>query len=379
MRTSNLNSVYSPILNLKLPAIGLGTSGYGGYFNEDYSIGTRKEYIDLLNLAYDNGVRVVDTAESYADGATEKIIGSLTSSIKDDLFIMSKFSPENSTSKGIINSLDGTLRRLKRDFVDVYMPHWPSLNLDSPAIIDTLMTLVDKKKIRFLGLSNFTLKKLNELNVLAKNKFMFFQAEYNPYERFIEKKLLPTIIGNNGLFIAYSPFRNGEILKPGSKYFEALKEIANNFSYSISELILLWVIRSKSVIAIPKSRSKIRLIENLKALQSESNEEALSHVSSLFELKIKMLSPELIKMEPDGDRVIYHSVSEAIINRFNLYPGPMEIAEEIKSDGGSLIRPIKVKKIFNSNNYVVCEGRLKFWAWIILYGYQRKIPCVIIN
>ena len=108
----------------KLPRIGLGTMGYGGYFEkDDLNIAN---YRTLLELAYDHGARIIDTAEVYAEGRAEEIIGSLNKSVKDQLFIMSKFSPENSEPKLIEKSIHRSLKRLNRDYVDVYQPHWPN-------------------------------------------------------------------------------------------------------------------------------------------------------------------------------------------------------------------------------------------------------------
>jgi diketogulonate reductase-like aldo/keto reductase len=373
------NFIHNSQLNLNLPSIGLGTSGYGGYFNRQSFGVSNKKYIELIELAFDLGVRVIDTAESYADGASEEIIGLLPESIKSNLFIISKFSPENSSREKIISSLDRTLQRLKRDFVDLYMPHWPSSLSTTNLLIETLLELKTQGKIKFLGLSNFTASQFTEFNFLGNNNFKFVEMEYSPCERFIEDVYLPKIIDSQGVLIAYSPFRNGEIINPNSSFYEKLTNIANIFSISIAQLILLWIIRTGSVIAIPKSSSKERLIDNLQALKIKVPEDALHMVSDLFKLDLIMLDTKFIEMEPDGDRVIYYSLNDAIKNKQRLFPGPFEIMEEIKSNGGELVKPIKVKKKLHSNKYIVCEGRLKYWAWLMLYGSSKKIPSIIIN
>ena len=138
----------------KLPRIGLGTMGYGGFFSSDNS--ENKKFLNLLSVAYELGLRVIDTAEIYGAGLAEEIIGALPTSTNEDLFIMTKFSAENSEPKKIEKALDRSLKRLKREYVDVYQPHWPSTDVDTETIAITLSKLVEKGKVKHIGLSNFS-------------------------------------------------------------------------------------------------------------------------------------------------------------------------------------------------------------------------------
>ena len=109
------------------------------------------------------------------------------------------------------------------------------------------------------------------------------------------------------------------------------------------------------------------------------SQEVIERLSKIFIKNFTLVDTSLIIMEEDGDRPVYFNLKDAIGNRFNLYPGPLEIVDEIKSNNGKLIKPIKLKKCKNTNKYIVCEGRLKYWAWIILYGNCKKIPSIIIG
>ena len=104
-----------------MPALGLGTMGFGGYFQEDTSDFSR--YVELIEAAHSLGIRVLDTAEVYGDGAAEKIIGKVAANIKNSMVIMSKFSPHRTTPSSIRSALEHTLRRIGRDYIDVYQPH----------------------------------------------------------------------------------------------------------------------------------------------------------------------------------------------------------------------------------------------------------------
>lgn len=362
--------------DLFLPAIGLGTMGYGGYFSRNAE--KNLFYTDLIHFAFDSGVRVIDTAEVYGNGLAEEIIGDLPASLKSDLFIMTKFSPENSSQDNIIKSLDQSLKRLKRDYVDVYQPHWPSVNFSTKSIIEALLELVDKEKIRHIGLSNFSYPDLIEINKLIKpKKIDFFQAEYSPLERTVENYILPEIINSKSVFVAYSPFGNGDIFKNNNVY--KLNTIANKNKCTISQLILSWVIRSGNVIAIPKATSEQRISENMGALNISLNQEDLDFISNIFSLCIEFIDTALIDVLPESGRKVYCTLDEAMRNELNLTPGPLEISEEIKKNSGNLQKPIKIKKVAGTKRFVLVEGRVKYWGWIILYGYQKPIPSIIIN
>jgi diketogulonate reductase-like aldo/keto reductase len=364
---------------MTLPPIGIGTSGYGGYFSQSSSHSELRDFIDILKLGYEYGARVVDTAESYAAGETERIIGSLPPSIKNEFFIMTKFSPENSSYKKMRDSLHNSLRRLKRDYVDVYMPHWPTFDENVSDVMSGLMQLVDEGKVRNIGVSNYTTNQYLQAYSHANQGVKFVQTEYGPFERSVEDDLLPRVISNNGFLVGYSPFRHGEVFNKTGLHYKELENIASEVKCTISQLVLLWITRSGSVIAIPRTVDKNRMKENLLALQIDIPSNVFDRLSKIFIKNYYLIDTSLIVMEKDGDRPIYYNLDDAIRNRFNLYPGPFEIADEIKSNDGKLSKPIKLKKCKKTDKYIVCEGRLKYWAWIIIYGNRKKIPSIIIG
>jgi len=367
---------------LVLPAIGIGTAGYAGNFTKFSSYkgnyDSKKSYIDLILTAHDVGAKVIDTAENYAEGASEEIIGALPESIKSDLFIMTKFSPSNTAPGEITKALNRSLKRLNRDYVDLYQPHWPSeVNLEE--MTNELLNLVHEGKIKHIGLSNFTTSTYNEINsLLPTNKIKFLQTEYGPIERSAELSYLPLFEKDGSILVSYSPLKGGAILDPKSENFNSLKNIAEDNNATIAQLILAWVIKSGSVLAIPKASTKERIIENFKTLTMDFKQESFDEVSNIFKLKVANIDVSLIDVLPDGDRPIYFTLEEAIDNKYNLVPGPVEVAKEIELAGGVLSKPIKLKKVKGSNRYQLLEGRVKLWGWRILFGEKSTIPSIII-
>ena len=82
-------------------------------------------------------------------------------------------------------------------------------------------------------------------------------------------------------------------------------------------------------------------------------------------------------MVEDGDRPIYYNLDEALENKFNLYPNVLDIAKEIENNNGKLAKPIRLIFDNKSQKYLCLDGRLKYWAWVYLYGKESKISSVI--
>lgn len=361
---------------LCLPAIGLGTMGFGGYFKRDKT--NFSQSADLIRHAYAEGIRVIDTAEGYGEGCAEEIIGSLPVHIKNDLFIMSKFSPQNSKPKDISNALEKTLKRLGRDYIDVYQPHWPSVEVSLNQTMEVMIRLKEIGKIRHIGVSNFPENLIKSQYSEVRSQIEFIQTEFNPIESSSLDKYKEILHANNGALVAYSPFREGKIFK--STNLIKLKKIAENNSCTVAQLILMWVIRSGKVLAIPKSLSLERIKENAGALKKTLNTNDFDEITKMFIPKLIDLPVEnIIQEEEVGiDRKIYFSLSEAIENRFRLYPGPNEIAAEIAENDGKLSKPIKVKPLIDGR-YALVEGRLRYWAWRILHKDAKPISSVIMD
>ena len=190
----------------KIPAIGQGT-GIGGFFAKSATYGKKHE--EAIRYGLDLGMTLIDTAEEYGQGEAEKTVGRVIQNIRGQVFIASKVSSENLKYQDVISSLEGSLKRLGTDYIDLYQIHWPNPLIPLEETMKAMEALVREGKIRFVGVCNFRIEELKQAVALFGDRLVAMQAEYNLFDRTIEMGLLPYCDDLGLLTIAYSPLDQG--------------------------------------------------------------------------------------------------------------------------------------------------------------------------
>lgn len=240
----------------KISAIGQGTWGMGGFYTVNRS--RDEEAIRALRIGIELGMTFIDTAESYAAGHSEEIVGMAIKDIRDEVFIATKVSPENLSYDAVIRSAEASLRRLGISTIDLYQVHFPNPRIPIRETMRAMEKLVKDGKVRFIGVSNFSTVELKDaMESLAKEEIVSNQVEYNLLERGIEKDLLPFCEKEKVTVIAYSPLARGKLSYPGhdlrAEEREALKKLSEKYEKSFSQIALNWLIEKNIVVAIPKA------------------------------------------------------------------------------------------------------------------------------
>ena len=197
--------------NIKISKIGIGTWQWGtkswGYGRE-YSF---NDISDAFNYLYDRGFNFIDTAEMYGGGESERIIGELTKGIRESVIIASKVWPTHLSYKGVLKAFQRSIERLQTDYIDLYYVHWPNPLKRMKSYARAFLELFKSEKIRAIGVSNFSLKKMIKFNELVEGNLMANQVRYSLLYRKAEKNLLPYCIENNITLVAYSSLDQGAI------------------------------------------------------------------------------------------------------------------------------------------------------------------------
>ena len=221
----------------------------------------REEEIRALRVGLDLGMTLIDTAEMYADGGAEELVGEAIAGRREEVFLVSKVLPQNATRNGTITACERSLRRLRTDRIELYLLHWRE-SVPLQETVEAFQELVQAGKIRHWGVSNFDVSDMRELVALPFGSDVSTdQVLYNLTRRGIEYDLLPWCSKRNIPIMAYSPIEQGRMLR-----HPTLVRIANHHDATPAQVALSWVLRLEKIIAIPGSGSAQHTRENRAAL-----------------------------------------------------------------------------------------------------------------
>jgi diketogulonate reductase-like aldo/keto reductase len=231
--------------------------------------------VRALQCGFDLGMTLVDTAEMYGEGRAEVLVGEAIAGRREDIFLVSKVYPHRASKSGILMACEQSLKRLKTDYLDLYLLHWRG----SIPLTDTFEGFVQLKQqgmIREFGVSNFDTGDMEELTGVPGGEQAFTnQVLYNLTRRGIEWDLLPWCRERKMPVMAYSPVEQGRL--PGKMDAIARKVNANRF-----QLALAWLLHQDSIFVIPKAASEAHVIENRKALDIQIPKQILAELDALF-------------------------------------------------------------------------------------------------
>ena len=256
-----------------VPVLGQGTWRMG----EDRSKRTKE--VAALRTGIELGMTLIDTAEMYADGGAERVVGEAIAGVRDQVFVVTKFYPQNATRDRMAAACDRSLRRLDVEQIDLYLLHWRG---DVP-LKETLAgfdDLLGAKKIRYAGVSNFDVDDLTELARLkgGVERIVTDEVLYNLERRGIEWDLLPWMRKRHRPIIAYSPVEEGLL----AHAHPVLKRLAERHDATPVQVALAWVIREDGVVAIPKAADPKHVRENRGAADIKLTKRDLAELDESF-------------------------------------------------------------------------------------------------
>ncbi len=254
-----------------IPTFGMGTWRMGEQAPQ------RRGEVTALRLGLERGITLIDTAEMYGDGEAEEIVGEAIAGRRDDLFIVSKVLPENSSKRGTIAACERSLRRMRTDRIDLYLLHWRG----RPPLQDTLeafATLMSADKILHWGVSNLDISDMQELrDIPGGGGVAANQVLYNLTRRGIEFDLMPWCSRRRIPIMAYSPIEQGRMLGHAQ-----LRSIAAGRNATPAQVALAWLLRQEGVIVIPKASTPVHVEENLAALNLHLTAQDLAALDRAF-------------------------------------------------------------------------------------------------
>jgi aryl-alcohol dehydrogenase-like predicted oxidoreductase len=266
----------------------------------------------IVDFALERGVDFIDTAHSYGQGKTEQILGRVIAGRRDRLFVATKVS-RTTDADWVRASVDESLKRMKLEYVDLYMIHWPRPATDVEAMMGALDEVVRAGKARFVGCSNFPAWLLVHCNAVAERngwaKLVCNQVPYAAANRGVEVEVLPQALAQGIAVTVYQPlmagvlagkYKAGQPPPPSSRgesdrrltrwtdrlgeRVARFEEIAAGVGLTPAQLAIAWVRRSPAVTCpIVGCSSLAQLEESIGGFEAELSDEAYAAVNALFD------------------------------------------------------------------------------------------------
>jgi diketogulonate reductase-like aldo/keto reductase len=259
-----------------IPVLGQGTWRMG----EDRA--KRPAEIAALCLGLDLGMTLIDTAEMYAEGGAEEVVAEAVAGRRTEVVLVSKVYPHNATRQGAVEACGRSLRRLRTDYLDLYLLHWRG-SVPLSETLEAFRSLKQAGKIRDYGISNFDQSDMEEASALpGGEEIATDQVLYNLNHRGIEWDLLPWCRARGIPVMAYSPVGHSPREQKGMFDHPSLKRVASRHSVTPAQVALAWLLREEGIVAIPKASSAAHIRENRAAIELRLIDEDLTELDQAF-------------------------------------------------------------------------------------------------
>lgn len=264
----------------EMPVFGLGTWQMGGREIKNPDNDDRKD-IAAIQEAIRFNVTHIDTAEEYAHGYAETLIGRAIKGLdRSKLFLVSKVSPQHLRYNDVLLSCNASLKRLRTGYFDLYLIHSPSLEVPIEETLKAMDKLVEEGLVKNIGVSNFKTARFREAQKHTRNKLVVNQVYYTLVIRQPEKEGLLRYCQNNDLLLeAYRPVEKGALL---AQPIPILERIAKKYDKTPAQIAINWLISQKNVITLSKTSTIEHLKENLGAVGWEMESEDIEDLRKNF-------------------------------------------------------------------------------------------------
>jgi aryl-alcohol dehydrogenase-like predicted oxidoreductase len=301
---------YVEVAGLRVSAIGVGTWQFGSRewgYGRDYAESTAA---DIVRRGVELGVNLVDTAEIYGFGESERIVGRAIADRRPEVFLATKVFPLFPTARVVEWRGRESAQRLAVETIDLYQVHWPNPVMPMATTMQGMRRLQDQGVVENVGVSNHSADQWREAEAQLGRLVVSNQVKYSLVARDPDRRIVPFAQDHDRLVIAYSPLGQGllaarydkdhrpggirssntlflpENLERAHDLLTALREIAAGHGATPAQVALAWVIRRPNVVAIPGASSVAQLEANVAAADlelSDDDEARLTEASDRFE------------------------------------------------------------------------------------------------
>lgn len=257
-----------------IPALGFGTFRMPG-----------NEVLEIVPQALRLGFRHVDTAQIYGNEAEVGTALQQSGVARSDIFLTTKVWVDKYARGSFAASVEESLKKLKTDYVDLLLLHWPGSPVPLAEQVEGLNAVRDAGKVRHIGISNFNTSQMNEAARLSKAPLVTNQVEYHPY--LDQTKVLDDARRLGMSITAYYAMANGKVPKD-----PLLQDIASRHNKTAAQVVLRWLIQQQGVVTLSKTATASRLQENFDVFDFNLTEGEMKAIHGLARPDGRIVNPE---------------------------------------------------------------------------------------
>jgi diketogulonate reductase-like aldo/keto reductase len=262
--------------NVQVPVIGQGTWMIEGDQDSEHLA------IEGLRVGLDLGLTHIDTAEMYGNGHVEEMVAEAIADRREEVFLVSKVLPSNASYEGTLKACARSLKRLKTDWLDLYLLHWPGPH-PIKETMRAMEKLVAEGMVRFIGVSNFDVEELYEAERALQNERMACdQVLHHLGYRGIERRLLPYCTEHEIAVVGYAPFGHGNFPSLQSTRGRVLMEISKRYDRTPRQVALNFLSQHPNIFTIAKTSRLERARENSNGVGWELTPKDLATIDRTF-------------------------------------------------------------------------------------------------
>lgn len=273
----------TPLTTSDIKKYTLGTWQFGGQMERDENNDDQAD-VDAIKMHIETGVNQIFTAQNYANGWAEKIVGQAIASYdRNSLVISSAIRKEHSAYDDMLRSVEESLDRLNLDYLDIVVHHAPISEVPISESVKALNEIVNRGLARGLAVSNYNSKSMNEAIAATNQKILFNQVYYNLFVREVEEDGVLELCQNNDILIqAFRPLELGELATTEN---QLMKSMAEKYQASQSQIALSWLTSQQGVVIVTTTHSQKHLEQNLEAVDIQMEQDDIEKLRSEFSTK----------------------------------------------------------------------------------------------
>jgi 2,5-diketo-D-gluconate reductase B len=246
---------------------------------------TGAECTDAVKFAIAEGYTHIDTAQIYENEAEVGEGIAQSGKPRDQIFLTTKVWRNHFVNGKVLESVEESLKKLKTDYVDMLLVHWPFPEVPVAKLVEGVMKAQEKGHARLIGVSNFTAAQMEEAAKISSGAVCDNQVEYHPF--LSQQKVLETARRNGMFLTAYSPLARGKVFKE-----PVLQEIGATHGKNAGQVALRWLIQQEGVAAIPKSATKENIKGNIDIFDFSLSDEEVQKINALANPEGRQVNPD---------------------------------------------------------------------------------------